>query len=227
MTFGSVCSGIGGIDLGLERAGMQCAWQIEIDPKCHPILQKHWPLVRRFGDVRGPLTLPKVDLVAAGIPCQPFSSASHGKKRGICDDRWLWPPVLRILQALHPAFVLVENVTHFDGAGLEQVVSDLETGGYEVAPPLEVPACAFGYDHWRPRLWILGYADSYRESGGSKHEEVAILPFGWGGQSGELGEADGIPGWMDRLRMLGNAVLPDEAEWIGRVIVGMMYDSPK
>lgn len=219
MIFGSVFSGIGGIDLGLERAGMRCAWQIERDPKCRSVLKRHWPDVPVHRDVNAQMSLRVVDLIAGGPPCQPFSSASHGRKNGIADNRWLWPPMRRLVQALRPAWVLVENVPHFDGPGLEAVVADLGSDGYEVAPPLEIPACAFGFDHRRSRNWILGYSDRYRESGVSQHEEVAVLPFGGGGQPDELGAEDGIPGWMDRLRMLGNAVVPDQAEWIGRNIM--------
>lgn len=219
MHFGSVFSGIGGIDLGLERAGMRCAWQIERDPKAQAVLKRHWPDVPLFSDVRGALALRRVDLVAGGPPCQPFSSASHGVRRGTEDDRWLRPPMRRIVQALRPAWVLVENVSHFDGAGLEQVVSDLEADDYQVAPPLEVPACAFGFDHRRSRLWILGHADGHGESGVPVDAEVAVLPVGGGGEPDKLGAPDGVPGWMDRLRLLGNAVVPAQAEWIGRMIV--------
>lgn len=219
MNFGSVFSGIGGTDLGLERAGMRCSWQIESNPKCRAILRKRWPDAAIFGDVRGGLNLQRVDLIAGSPPCQPFSSASHGKRRGTEDDRWLWPEMFRIVKALGPSWVLVENVTHFDGPALEQVVSDLEGDGYEVSPPLEVPACAFGYDHRRPRLWILGYADRYRQSGLPVDAEVAVLPVGGRSEPDELGEEDGVPGWMDRLGMLGNAVVPSESEWIGQAIM--------
>ena len=82
MTFGSLFSGIGGMDLGLERAGMECRWQVEIDPFCNRVLEKHWPHVRRYGDIRtvgGELE--RVDLIAGGFPCQDVSIA--GLKRGI------------------------------------------------------------------------------------------------------------------------------------------------
>ena len=77
MTFGSLFAGIGGIDLGLERAGMVCRWQVEIDDYATKVLEKHWPNVARFRDVRdcGAHNLEAVDLIAAGFPCQPHSQA--------------------------------------------------------------------------------------------------------------------------------------------------------
>ena len=76
--FGSVFSGIGGIDLGLERAGMQCCWQIEISPFCMKVLTRHWPKVKRYGDIRevNGHELEPVDLVCGGFPCQDISLAS-------------------------------------------------------------------------------------------------------------------------------------------------------
>lgn len=81
--FGSLFSGIGGIDLGLERAGMQCVWQVEIDEFCRKVLTKHWPDVPKFNDVRecGKHNLEQVDLIAGGFPCQDISNA--GKRAGI------------------------------------------------------------------------------------------------------------------------------------------------
>ena len=219
MTFGSVFSGIGGIDLGLERAGWTCAWQIERDPAARTVLKRHWPGVPLHSDVRGALALRRVDLVSGGPPCQPFSFASSGKRRGTEDHRWLWPPMRRIVQALRPSWVLVENVPGFDGAGLEQVVSDLEADDYQVAPTLEVPACAFGHDHRRSRLWVLGYSDNKGKPRVPVDAEVAVLPFGGGDQPDELGEAFRVPDWVDRMRLLGNSVVPDEAEWIGKLIL--------
>ena len=109
-TFGSLFAGIGGIDLGLERASWECRWQVEIDPFCQKVLAKHWPDVRRYGDVRdcGKHNLETVDLIAGGFPCQPYSLA--GKRGGESDDRNLWPEYRRIVAELRPAWVLAENV---------------------------------------------------------------------------------------------------------------------
>ena len=82
-TFGSLFSGVGGMDLGLERAGWECRYQVEIDPYCQRVLAKHWPHVKRYGDIRGGELddeLEPVDLICGGSPCQPVSLA--GKRQG-------------------------------------------------------------------------------------------------------------------------------------------------
>src|SRR5262245_22152040 len=109
MTFGSLFSGIGGLDLGLERAGMRCAWQCEIDPFCRRVLAKHWPDVPRHDDVR---TFPpnegncRVDLICGGDPCQENSNA-----RGRSKARRKSPAIhfIRIVKELRPRLVLREN----------------------------------------------------------------------------------------------------------------------
>src|SRR5262245_38127917 len=110
LTFGSLFAGIGGFDLGFERAGMKCVWQVEIDPYATKVLEKHWPHVRRHDDVQ---TFPpagdwRCDVICGGFPCQPVSLA--GKRRGQDDERWLWPHFSRIIRELRPRFAVVENV---------------------------------------------------------------------------------------------------------------------
>lgn len=223
MRFGSLFSGIGGLDLGLERAGMKCAWQCEVDPFARRVLAKHWPEVPRYEDVRTleVESLERVDLVCGGVPCQPFSSASRGRRKGTADDRWLWPSMLRVVEGIRPAWVLVEEVPHFDGPGLEEMVSDLEASGYEVAPPLEIPACAFGHDHRRSRLWVLAHTDRHSEPSSPLDGKASVLPRS-GSHPGSVGRADGLSGGLDRhrLRVLGNAVVPDVARFIGQRLMG-------
>src|SRR5579884_1573520 len=104
MNFGSLFSGIGGLDLGLERAGHVCRWQIESDPYCTAVLHKHWPQVQRYGDITGVSghELEPVDLLVGGFPCQPVSTA--GKRRGNADQRWLWPEFARLIRVLRPSY---------------------------------------------------------------------------------------------------------------------------
>lgn len=124
MTFGSLFAGIGGFDLGLELAGMECRWQVENEPFCVEVLKARWPKIPKFGDVRncGTRNLAPVDLVCGGFPCQPTSIA--GKRKGKDDDRYLWPQMLRIVSELRPAWVLGENVLGI--ASMVQFDSPLE-----------------------------------------------------------------------------------------------------
>lgn len=159
MNFGSLFSGIGGIDLGLERAGMTCKWQVEIDDFCNKVLEKHWPKVKRYRDVRevGKHNLEPVDLIAGGFPCQPHSVA--GKRRGKDDDRNLWPEYLRIIREVKPRWVVGENVPGIITTMLDDVLSDLE--GADYSPTVfNIPACAFGANHIRRRIFIIAYANS-------------------------------------------------------------------
>jgi DNA (cytosine-5)-methyltransferase 1 len=230
LTVGSLFAGIGGFDLGFERAGFDIKWQVEVDPFCQKVLAKHWPYVDRYDDVRRVHSeetcfgcddcLQRVDLVCGGFPCQPFSSASRGRRQGRRDDHYLWPAMLRLINELRPTWVVAENVTHLDGVALDAVVSDLETNGYQVAPPLEVPACAFGFDHWRPRLWILGHANGDGKSRMSVDAEVAVVPESRD-DAGSVGASNGVSRGLDACRMaaLGNAIVPQISEWIARRIL--------
>jgi len=156
MRFLSLFAGIGGFDLGLERAGMECVGQVEIDPFCQKVLAKHWPDVKRMTDIRdvkgdefGP-----VDLISGGYPCQPFSVA--GKRGGEEDDRYLWPQAHRLVAAIRPVWCLFENVAGHIHLGLDRVLSDLEGEDYTVWPLL-IPACAVAAPHRRERLWIMAH----------------------------------------------------------------------
>lgn len=123
MKVGSLFSGIGGMDLGLEMAGMEIIWQSEIDPYASAILRKHWPNVPNIGDITtvNPATLQAVDLVCGGYPCQPFSVA--GRRQGERDDRHLWPIMRQIVAVVRPAWVLCENVAGHITMGLDSVLS--------------------------------------------------------------------------------------------------------
>jgi DNA (cytosine-5)-methyltransferase 1 len=156
MKFGSLFAGIGGIDLGLERAGMECIWQVENDEYCTRVLEKHWPEVQRFGDVRECTNLPPVDLIAGGFPCQPHSIA--GQRRGAEDNRNLWPEFSRIIGELKPRYVLAENVPGIITTYIDTVLFDLEGQGYTCAT-FNLPALAFDAPHRRERIFIVAHRD--------------------------------------------------------------------
>jgi len=235
MTFGSLFSGIGGMDLGLERAGMECRWQVEIDPFCNKVLEKHWPGVKRYGDIRecGP-QLEWVDVIAGGFPCQDVSRA--GDRAGIDGARsGLWSHFHRIIRLLRPEAVIVENVPGLLDGGIGRVLGDLAEIGFNAEWDC-IPAADFGAEHIRERLFLLAYPvrsrlSLWRKTGAhSQHAENIVArpgpskrtsPEGMEHSSASRWSRDvhGIPGRVDRIRALGNAVYPDVAEWIGRRIM--------
>jgi len=161
VTVGSLFSGIGGFDLGLERAGMQVKWQVEIDKYCLKVLEKHWPHVRRYTDIKQVRweDVEPVDLVCGGFPCQPVSVA--GKRKGREDERWLWPEFVRCFGVLRPRYVLIENVPGLLVRGFADVLRDLAACGYDAEWDC-IPAAQFQAPHLRERVWILAYSASSR-----------------------------------------------------------------
>lgn len=233
-------SGIGGFSLGLERTGgFETVAFCEIDPFCRRVLAKHWPHVRQFEDVtklRGQDVGP-VDVICGGFPCQDISSA--GRMAGIEAERsGLWSEIVRLCGELRPKIVLVENVANLLAGPSEQpgqwfgrVLSDLAALGYD-AIWHSIPASYLGAHHQRDRVWIIAYpnSDSLRleglrsAAGGPWSEEqfarlvqVALqhaIPTRSGG-----GVHDGVSGRAHRLKALGNAVVPQIPELIGRAIL--------
>ena len=159
MIFGSLFSGIGGLDLACESVGWRCAWQVEIDPFCRAVLAKHWPDVERFADVRevGSDRLVPVNVIVGGFPCQDVSVA--GSRRGLAGERsGLWFDFLRIVEELRPAGVIVENVSGLAGRGLDTVAAGLHGAGYAVEVS-RVAAADVGAPHRRIRHFIVGVAN--------------------------------------------------------------------
>ena len=296
MKFGSLFSGIGGLDLGLERAGMTVAWQSEIDPYACRVLSKHWPSVPNRGDVTTIdwSTVEPVDLICGGYPCQPFSLA--GARQGEDDARHLWPHFARAIRELRPRWALLENVPAHLSLGFGSVLGDLAALGFDADWDC-IPAAAVGAPHLRYRVFIVAHANEQQHEGGapavgrttatqlpadtdrgrqSRHsgtqrpgrkvhgDEQRLAdtgrsrsfvadPIGVAGttpesrrvRAGSHGEsgfgtdqglrcggdnwatepdvgrvADGVPDRVDRLRALGNAVVPQVAEFVGRKIMG-------
>jgi len=163
MTCGSLFSGIGGFELGLLQSGLinEVKWQVEIDAFCNKLLEKHWPNVTRYKDIRdvGKHNLEPVELICGGFPCQPFSVA--GKRKGKEDDRFLWYEMFRVITEMHPAWVIGENVPGIINMALDEVLSDLESEGYKCATFI-IPACAINAPHRRDRVWIIAYSRSLK-----------------------------------------------------------------
>jgi DNA (cytosine-5)-methyltransferase 1 len=198
LTFGSLFAGIGGMDLGLERAGFKCSWQVEIDPYARRVLEKHWPDVRRHDDVR---TFPPdrdgwaVDLVCGGFPCQDISVA--GKGAGIDGERsGLWSQLLRIVCLLRPRFVVVENVAALLDRGMGRVLGDLAEGGFDAEWQV-LPASAFGAPHQRERVFLVAYPSGFFGSPSGLFDGRHDLPRDsqWGSTEG-LKSGRGWKRWL-------------------------------
>ena len=274
MTVGSLCAGIGGFDLGFERAGMTVRWQVEIDPFCRKVLTKHWPNVKRYEDLTT-LTgdeLEPVDLVCAGFPCQPVSVA--GARKGQADERWIWPHIARLLGVLRPRYVVLENTpglfTANSGHAFGEVIGDLAALRFDAEWEV-LSAADVGAPHLRKRVWIVAHTDGAgceerrgAESVGAEQRSVerggqAVADTD-GGRLDRIGQpqqrplqsasgdqsdrrrtygrffdaeiggewevepnirrvSHGVPNRVDRLKGLGNAIVPQIAEWIGRRII--------
>lgn len=239
MTFGSLFAGIGGIDLGLERAGMVCRWQSEIDPYACEVLAKHWPDIPNLGDIRDIdwTTVDRVDLVAGGYPCQPFSIA--GRRPGTSDPDHLWPFFADCLRVVRPRYALLENVTGHLSLGFGQALGDLAEIGYDARWDC-VPAAAVGAPHLRDRLFVIARLQRAQQrrpmADGDNPGSFDTLRTRWdapwyGGTHDGRTEwrtepdvrrvAYGIPHRVDRLRALGNAVVPQVAEHLAHIILRM------
>lgn len=163
LTVGSLFSGIGGLDKGLEDAGMETVWQVEFDEWCRERLVENFPHTEKFKDVKevGKHNLKPVDIIAGGFPCQDISSAKDsglgldGKRSG------LWSEYSRIIRELRPRYALIENVAKLTFRGLDRVLSDLAASGYD-AEWQTIQAQSFGLPHKRERLFIIAYASGIR-----------------------------------------------------------------
>jgi DNA (cytosine-5)-methyltransferase 1 len=228
----SLFAGIGGFDLGLERTGgFKTVAFCEIDPFCRRVLAKHWPGVPCYHDVRE-LTAERlagdgieVDCIVGGFPCQDISEA--GLRAGLTGERsGLWGHYARLIGELRPRFVIVENVSELLVRWMGDVLRGLAALGYDAVWHC-IPAAHLGACHIRDRVWIAAFlpdAESLRiaQCWREQFEESRRTPgdvHQWSSEPMPPRVADGIRGRMDRLRSLGNAVVPQIPEMIGRAIL--------
>ena len=233
LTHLSLFSGIGGLDLAAEWAGITTIGQCEWAKYPIKILEKHWPNVPRWKDIRtltgdsfyertGRRT---VDIISGGFPCQPFSVA--GKRRGKEDDRYLWPEMLRVIQEIKPKWVVGENVSGLIRGALADILSDLEGAGYEArAYTSEARNVGGVFRGERIAVVAASYNWSTFMRGNGKFSANGEIDGGWNNnragkekpdlwerwqiESRPYGVADGVPYRVDRLKCLGNAVVPQQ-----------------
>lgn len=268
LTVGSLFSGIGGLDLGLERAGMRVIWQSEINPYACRVLKKHWPEVANYGNIKnidwGNVVRPNV--ICGGYPCQPFSTS--GNRNGHNDPRHLWPWVREAISRLRPDYAVLENVRGHLSLGGMSVVGDLAALGYD-AEWRVISAASMGASHRRDRVVIVAYPHSLGNIGDQgkrcepnppgcgnddverighsvfdrgvsthtgnddsrglvfgRHPRTVWSSKGWETQPNVARMVDGFPHRMDRVRGLGNAVVPQVAEIVGRLVMAHAQERP-
>jgi DNA (cytosine-5)-methyltransferase 1 len=216
-------AGIGGFALGLERAGFETVAFCEAHPHARALLRKNWPETPIYEDVRS-LTADRlradgiaVDVITGGFPCQPFSTASRGRRVAVD----LWGEMRRLVGELRPRFVLAENVPGLGLDGVDRVCGDLEAAGYTVWP-YRLDTAPPGRQRGRERFIFVAHANRDREPRRTVDAEVARLcGLSVGGLEdvpAPVGVDDGLPGRMDRLNRLGNALPPQVPQVIGRVL---------
>jgi len=273
MKIGSLFAGIGGLELGLEWAGLgHTVWQAEKDEFCRAVLEKHWPDAKRFEHVEdvNKETAEPVDIICGGFPCQDISLAGTGS--GLAGERSaLWWEFHRIIRDLRPRLVVVENVSALRSRGLAGVLGSLAEIGYDARWDC-IPAQAVGAPHRRDRLFLVawrvpdaerntvwlqpergqgaaqagdeGHAESRHlgaqladddrgQQGERRHQPHRCDGQGWPPRPDDVqawralppeaqpalcGITHGLPRRVDRLRSLGNAVVPQVAQVIGEYI---------
>ena len=236
-------SGIGGFSLGLEMAGMKTIAFCEIDKKCHYVLNKHWPEIPIYEDI-SKLTGISADVICGGFPCQDISIA--GKQKGINSETrsGVWSEYKRLINEVKPKYAIIENVANLRSNGLGLVLKDLWSIGYDAEWHI-IPASAVGAPHKRERIWIIAYPCGNISSRILNPEDViqdneqwsnaknigswhgwkywfASHVFDSNGRKDTTEDSrvdDGIPKRVDRIKQLGNSVVPQIPELIGKAIL--------
>ena len=279
-------SGIGGFSLGLEATGgFETVAFCDIDQYPRQVLQKHWPHVKQYKDIKelnyerlkADGLLP-IDIITGGYPCQPFSVA--GRKKGEDDPRHLWPEYFRLVKECRPTWVIGENVSGHIKLGLDQVIEDLESEGYATRT-FSISASSIGANHQRERIWIIANSNSnglFKDNSNIRPQSTESIGKDFGsirkdipreqhmantnsgseetlnqerilGEQNTEGEterypdgslqvhgqwnfepnvgrvADGIPSRVDRLKSLGNSLVPQIPYYIGQTILRTMADT--
>ena len=252
---GSAFSGIGGFELGVEESwrhvGVETVWQIEKNKFCQKVLKKHWPNATLHDDITTiePSSLEPVDVIIGGFPCQDISRA--GKKKGVNEGEKssLWWKLWNIIGYLRPKIVILENVSTIVSVGGSDVLGALSEIGYDSEWSI-VRASDFGAPHRRARWFCVAYHTS--NTGGKNGQKQPVdagslatkhrskcgvhksgrdirngsdfesIPF----ESVVCGMDHGISNRLDRIRSLGNAIVPACSKWVADQVLqsGLLND---
>lgn len=230
LSIGSLFSGIGGLELGLEWAGLgPVIYHVEIDPLCQRILQKHWPEAEIFSDITKQENYPVVDLLCGGFPCQDISSCNVNGRLGLEGGKsGLWREYKKVIERSRPKFVVVENVSNGKEMWLPTVRRDLFMLGYNTAA-YAISARDVGALHIRKRIFVVGNTDTCYKPTRTVHEKAQRMQTHarpmrhWRDPlPSVLRVDDGIPFGVDRSKALGNAVVPQCSEVVGKIITTMI-----
>jgi DNA (cytosine-5)-methyltransferase 1 len=245
----SLFTGAGGGILGTKLLGWTPIGYVEWDDYCQRVLKQRQEdgLIERapiFGDIRTFISegyaeryRGMVDVITAGFPCQPFSSASAGKGQGESDERNMWPETWKVISMVRPKYFLLENVPRLlTNKYFRKILGEMVTGGYVIKWDC-LPACSVSAPHERDRLWIYGYTNDKRQSDVAIHDETQGMPEFNANSSNssrcsELGQQqeerrqkldrivwwktepnisrmdDGMASRMDRIKAIGNGQVP-------------------
>lgn len=236
-------SGIGGFSLAASWTNkIETKAFCEIDPFCQQVLRKHWPNLPIFDDVK---TLTRsslncsIDIISGGFPCQDISVANKVQKGLEGQKSGLWFEYLRLIKEFSPKYVVIENVSNLRNKGLNVVLQNLSEVGYDAEWHC-IPASHVGAPHQRDRIWILAYPQSVFCNGGKiyneKFNEMSSVFSKFGNNYSErfkyrngwvfsesaiCRKNDGVPKQVDRLRALGNAIVPQVVYPIFKIITEM------
>lgn len=235
---------VGGFELAASWLNWENVFQVEIDKFCQKVLEKNFPNVKKYGDIRefdGTKYRGFIDILTGGFPCQGFSVA--GKQRGKSDPGWLWPEMFRVIWEVQPSWVVGENVPGIIRMALEDICFALEGEGYEVQPFI-IPSASIGSWDKRDRVWIIAYNNRFRCNNEQKGQiktlqnKIRITEAKKQGrrkQQCRIIESDWLRNWievaselcrsaarvlnrMDRIKALGNSINPHVAFEIFKAI---------
>lgn len=226
----SLFSGIGGLDLAAEWAGIETVAFCENADFPKKVLKKQWPTVPQFEDVKqldiqllesSGIDARTIGIIHGGFPCQPFSLAGKGKAEN--DDRYLWYEFARLVKEIQPRWVVGENVANFVNMELERTLTDLESEGYETQTFI-IPAAAVDAKHQRSRTFVVAHSDSLWEQ--QSKRSIGDI-WGWFGDRSEImaysesnssgGLSSGAPAEESRFKFGGEDVAHTDSERRGQV----------